>query len=272
MGFRACARKDDPFTTKVRDTYGANVVAAPRAGIEPLETLAVQDDRTEPRGHLRHLLDGEGDLPAITSAAAVGLAGTRSAEVGAKLGAELSAKFLTALGVPVPGASVEATLWHGASGFTFEVRDVVEHQVDLAALGQAINGRTLARTPATEIFLEDRTQELVLITRTLASSSFAVRATGQGGQGVSVAVDGLADLVGAADASLTWERQHDDWVSFTGPEPVTFAFAVVPCLIQADLRLAFGLTRKNLTMAPAAVGAAPTPRPAIDRAGLLTFD
>jgi hypothetical protein len=273
MGFRACPRRDDPFTHKVREIYGANVVAAPRAGIEPLETLAIQDDRTEPRGHLRHMLDGEPpEFPQVTSAPAAALSGTRSAAVNAKLGGELSAKFLAALGVPVPGASLETTLWQGASSFAFEVRDVRERQVDLAALGQAINGHFLARTPATEIFLEDKSQQLVLITRTLTSSSFAVRATGAGGQAIKVALDGLSDLLGNAQADLSWERQHDDWISFTGTMPVAFAFGVVPCLIGPDLRLVFGLTRKDLTLGASQAKPQTQPRPAIDRPGLLTFD
>jgi len=273
MGFRACPRRDDPFTAKIRETYAANVVAAPRAGIEPLETLAVQDDRTEPLGHLRYILEGDvPDLPQVTSAAAVGLSGTRSAEVNVKLGAELSATFLAALGVPIPSASVETTLWRGASSFSFEVRDVNEHRIDLAALGQAINGLPVARTPSTELFIEDKSQQLVLITRTLSSASFAVRATRAGGQALAVSVDGLADLLGKAEASLSWERDRDDWVSFTGAIPVVFAFAVVPCLIGADRRLAFGLARKDLMLAPGSPAAEPEERPVIDRLGLLTLD
>jgi hypothetical protein len=50
MAFRACPRKDDPFERRVRETYGANVVRAPREGIDPLTTVARQDDRWSPAG------------------------------------------------------------------------------------------------------------------------------------------------------------------------------------------------------------------------------
>jgi hypothetical protein len=276
MAFRACPRKDDPFERKVRETYGANVVGAPRAGIEPLTTVARQDDRVEPRGHLRHILEGDGpDLPEVTPSPAAAMSGTRSAEVKAKLGFDLSANFLSALGVPVPGADLTATLWEGASTFTFEVRDVIDNQVDLAELGQAINGRLVAQNPATEIFLTDESQQLLLITRTLTTPTFAIRASGTGGQAVKIAVDGIADLVGSAHVDVSWKREYDDWVSFSGAAPVAFGFAVVPCFINSARRLMFGLTISDVKFGKAPMEAAKVKsRPAIDdgRAGLLSFD
>jgi hypothetical protein len=276
MAFRACPRKDDPFERKVRETYGANVVGAPRAGIDPLTTVAKQDDRVEPRGHLRYILEGdEPAFPPVTSFPAAAMSGTRSAEVKAKLGLDLSAKFLSALGLPVPGAEVTTTLWQGASVFTFEVRDVLDNQVDLAQLGQAINGRLVARNPATEIFLTDESQQLLLITRTLTTPTFAVRASGAGGQAVKIDIDGIADLVGSAHADVSWKGEHDDWVSFLGPAPVTFGFAVVPCYINPKRGLIFGLTSSDVKFGvpPKRVPVAES-RPAIydGRAGLLSFD
>jgi len=276
MAFRACPRRDDPFEQKVRETYGANVVGAPRAGIDPLITVAKQDDRVEPRGHLRYLFEGDPpELPAVTSSPAAAMSGTRSADVKAKLGFDLSATFLSALGLPVPGASLAATLWEGASTFSFEVRDVMDNQVDLVELGQAIRGRLVAQNPATEFFLTDESQQLLLITRTLTTPAFAVRASGAGGQAVEIAVDGIAELVGKANADVSWKRERDDWVSFRGSAPVTFGFAVVPCFINAGRQLMFGLTVSDMTFgkAPAEIPKVES-RPAIDdgRAGLLSFD
>jgi hypothetical protein len=277
MAFRACPRKDDPFTKKVRETYGANVVAAPRAGIEPLTTVAKQDDRVEPRGHLQYLLEGEPPaLPLVQSVPAAAMSGTRSSEVKASLGLDLSANFLSALGVPVPGAQLDVTLWKGASTLAFEVRDVMENVVDIAELAKAIDGHSIANNAATSIFLTDESQELLLVVRTLTTQTFAVRATRAGGQTVQVAVDGIAELLGSAQVGVSWKLEKDDWVSFHGSLPVTFGFAVVPCAIDPAGRLKFGLTRKDLTWAPSAQeGLIITPRPAIDgdsRAGLLVFD
>jgi hypothetical protein len=273
MSFLSCPRQDDPFTRKVRDTYRANVVGAPRAGIDPLGTLAVRGRKVEPRGQLHHLLDGPLRLPPVTSAPAAALAGVRSTTVDVKLGLSLSATFLAALGVPVPGAEISASLWDGASGFSFEVRDVVEHQIDLGELGQRLQGHTLARTPATELFLTDHSVELLLITRTLTTASFSVRATRSGGQALGVTVDGLAKLLGKTKVDVSWKTEDDHSVTFTGQTPVTFAFAALPCAIDAARKLMFGLAKDDLKFAarpPEAEGLKAAP--AIDRLGLLSFD
>jgi hypothetical protein len=275
MGFRACARNNDPFERRVRETYGANVVGAPRAGIDPLTTVARQDDRVEPRGHLQYILEGAGPtFPPVVSSPATEMSGTRSAEVNAKLGIDLSAKFLSALGLPAPGVGLSADLWAGASTFTFEVRDVKDNQVDLARLGQAIKGRLVARTPATEIFLRDESQQLLLITRTLTATTFSVRARAADGQALKLSVDGIANAVGTAHAGVSWKSEHDDWVSFHGV-PVTFGFAVVPCFINAARTLMFGSTRADLKFGePAEPTAEIQARPVINegRSGLVSFD
>lgn len=274
MSFLSCPRQDDPFTQRVRDTYGANVVSAPRAGIDPLSTLVVRGRKVEPRGELKYMLDGEPPtLPQVTSAPTAALSGVRSTAVDVKLGLSLSAMFLTALGVPAPGAEVSASVWESISCFTFEVRDVMEHQVDIGALGQALKGRILAETAATRLILADRSIELMLITRTLTTHSFAIRAMGTGGQALHVAVDGIANLVGKADAGVSWKAEHDESVTFSGQNPVTFGFAAVPCAIDAARNLVLGLARADLKFAPEAPEASHLKaRPAVDKLGLLSFD
>jgi hypothetical protein len=273
MSFLSCPRQDDPFTRQVRDTYRANVVGAPRAGIDPLLALAVCGRKVEPRGHLRYLLDGSVRLPSVTSAPVADLAGVRSAAVDVKLGLSLSAKFLAALGVPVPGAEVSAALWDGASRFSFEVRDVVEHQIDIGELGRRLQGHVLARTPATELFLTDDSVQLLLITRTLTTGSFSVLATTNGGQSVQVAVDGLDKLVGKVDVGVSWKTEADHSVTFIGQTPATFAFAAVPCAIDAARNLMFGLAREDLKFAARPPGADTAEAgPTVDRLGLLSFD
>ena len=174
VGFLPCVNREDPFTRRVREVYRANVVAAPRAGIDPLDTLAVRSRSVSARGALTHLLDGPIELPEPEATPTAGLSGTRSTSVDLKLGLDLTAKFLTALGVPVPGAEVTASLWQGATRLNFHVEEVTEHQVDIAELGSAMRGRRLARTPATEVFFSGDGTGLHLITGTLTTTSFAV--------------------------------------------------------------------------------------------------
>jgi hypothetical protein len=272
MAFSPCTNQDDPFTRRVREAYSANVVAAPRAGIDPLDTLAVRRRRVEPRGRLEAMLDDlHVTFPEVQTAPAANLTGVRSASVDFELGLTLSAKFLAALGVPIPGADVTASLWQGASGFTFEVNDVSENQVDVAYLGRAIQGRRIERTPATGVFFSGDGTSLYLITRTLTSLSFAIRGTSSKGQSVKVAVDAVKDLLGEASTDVSWKAESEDSLAFSGKVPVTFAFAAVPCAIDAQGAIVFGLTSSDLTFGDQRAADA-TPVPLIDEAGLVDFD
>lgn len=272
MGFSPCDR-EDPFTRKIRDVYRANVVRAPRTGIAPLDVLAVgARRRVEPRGRLDALLEGGASaLPRPTSAAVADLRGQRSATLDLELGADLTAMFLAAVGLPTPGADVAANFWKGARKLSFEVRDVFERRVDIAALGAAIDGRTIARNAATEVFFAEPRAQMLIITRTLRSARFAVHAASRGGQSFKVDVDGLAEVLGKASLDVGWSIEGESTIAFHGKAPATFAFGAVPCSFRSDATLVFGLEVAEMTFgAPAAVK--PEERPVIDDAGLLTLD
>ena len=198
MGFQPCIARDDPFTRQVRQTYRAGVVMAPRTGIQPLDALAVDEDRrVYPRGRLAKLIaGGTATLPRPKSEQVADLSGIRSAAVGVGFGAKLSANFLAALGVPLPSINLAASLWKGASGLMFEVREVTQHDVDISQLGRDLEGRHIQRNATTDVFFSPSTTRLHVITRTLTSPSFAVTAANKKGQSVEVGADGLADFLG----------------------------------------------------------------------------
>lgn len=272
MGFWRCER-EDAFTRKVREVYRANVIRAPRTGIEPLDVLAVsRTRRVEPRGRLAGILAGAvPDLPRPASAEAADLRGQRSAMLDLSIGAELTSTFLAALGLPIPSAEVVTTLWDGAGTLSFEVRGVTEQRVDVFQLGSALDHRTLARNPATEVFFTDSKVQLLIITRTLRSAHFAVHAAGRRGHSAEVAVDAVEDLLGKAHADLSWKAETDSTLEFLGREPATFAFSAVPCAVRADGTFTFGLEVTDKTFG-AGAPVAPRERPAVDDSGLVLFD
>jgi len=273
MGFRPCMTRDDPFTRQVRQTYRAGVVLAPRTGIEPLDALAVDKNRrVQQRGRLANLIAGEVPvLPQPTSEEVAGLGGLRSAAVDVGIGAELSANFLAALGVPLPSASLETSLWEGASKLMFEVREVTQHEVDISQLGRELEGRRIQRNATTDLFFTSSATKLHVITRTLTSPSFAVTATNNKGQSFQVGVDGLADVLGQAHGRVSWEVEHQNTLSFRSGKPATFAFSAVPCGVFEDGTFVFGLESVDLTFGDSQE-VDTSPRPIVDEPGLLFFD
>jgi hypothetical protein len=272
MGFQPCITRVDPFTQQVRKTYRAGVVLAPRTGIQPLDALAVDEDRrVYTRGRLANLIVGDiPTLPPLNSQKVVGLSGVRSAAVDVGIGANLSANFLAALGLPLPSANLTASLWHGASRLVFEVREVTQYEVDMSQLGQVLEGKHIRRNATTDLFFAPSTTKLHVIMRTLTSPSFAVTATNKKGQSVEVGVDGLADYVGQADGHVSWNIEQQSTLSFCGDEAVTFAFSAVPCGVYDDGSFVFGLEADLTFGSPEGVDA--SPRPIVDEPGLLFFD
>ena len=161
MGFQPCITRDDPFTRQVRQTYRAGVVMAPRTGIQPLDALAVDDDRqVHVRGRLANLIaDDTPTLPRPKSEEVADLIGVRSAAVDVGFGANLSANFLAALGVALPSANLAASLWKDASRLVFEVREVTKHDIDIG-LGRDLEGRHIRRNATTDLFFTSSTTRL----------------------------------------------------------------------------------------------------------------
>jgi hypothetical protein len=270
MAFKNCGRPD-PFTRTVREVYRANVLGSPRAGVEPLLGLAVIDRKVQPRGALSGLLADDGvPLPGPVTVPVVDLSGLRSASLDLKVGASLTAGFLAALGLPIPGADVSLTLLSGARSVDFEVRDVSECMVDLGAVGKALSGRTLADNPATKVFLTDSSVRLLFVSRVLRSRHFAVHTKGEAGQSAEVSVDAIEDLIGKAHGSVGWKRESADTLSFQGATDVSFAFAAVPCAVQADRTIVFGVETENLTWGK--TPSKPEVKPVVEEDGLLDFD
>ena len=270
MAFARCGRTD-PFTKRVREVYRANVLRVPRAGVQPLLALAVDDRRVERRGQLAGLLVGDDvALPEPMTQPVADLSGVRSTSLDLSVGVNLTAGFLAALGLPIPGGDVTGTLFAGAKSLEFEVRDVSERSVDLGAVGKAMAGRSIDDNPATRIFLTAPSVRLLFVSRVLMSRHFAVHTTGRAGQSAKISVDAIQDVFGKAQASVSWNHEDAQTVAFQGDRAVTFAFAAVPCAVQVDRSVIFGVEADDLTFGEAA--APPQVKPVVDDDGLLDFD
>jgi hypothetical protein len=249
MAFVSC-RREDPFARRVREVYRANLISAPRVGVELLTVVAQQGTHVEMRGTLEPLLVSSIEplhLPATSEHEAGDLTGERSADLEVDVGVQLLGAFLTALagGVPVPGIDLKGTVWKGASQLSFEARGVRERSVDLNLLGQALAGRRVnPEQPAARIFFDGSQTKLRLISRTLVSSQVAVRVHTAREHAVKVSTAGLTDMLGEASAAVGVSVESDGAVTFTGdPEnAATFAMAHIPCNLSRDGVFSLGLS------------------------------
>jgi hypothetical protein len=200
------------------------------------------------------------------------MSGSQSADVDVGLGVELAATFLQALGVAVPGAEAAATLWKNASAMSFEVRDVAQHEVDVGELGEALTASRVRRSsPASAVFFAEPDVRMFVLTRTLTSRHFGLRSSVKGGRSVDVSADAISDILGKANAKVEWHRESSDVVTFKGREPVTFAFAAVPCVMTSDGTFYFGLEADQLTLGRGEHRLT-IPEPIFDADGLLDLE
>ncbi len=230
MGWFTC---EDPLVTSVREIYRANVIAAPSSRIQPLDVIAHDGDQFDWRGRLGPVVIGPFPLnmPSITSAPVASLLGQRTSNINMGLAAKLTAKFLSGLGVPVPAASVEATLFKSGRKVSFEVLEVRERSVDLGELGSSLKGSRIDRDNAavSSVFLGLNPARMLIISRTLESPSFSVHLDGAIEEGVDVTVDAVKELLGAATAAFQWEVTSHRSVTFKGSRAATFAFSAIRC-------------------------------------------
>ncbi|MGW2287005.1 gasdermin [Streptomyces phaeochromogenes] len=243
MGFLNCG-EHDPWMKLLMEQYQASVVRTPQSGILPLLMLARDGDRIERRGEIVPVIEGSEsvNLPPTQTDVAASISGERTREIKAKLSLELTAKFLQALGVPVPGASLNAQLFNGARSLSFEVSDVRQLRVDPNELGKALAGRRIDLDhPSVEVFLGKNRVDALVITRVLTSPKFAVHASADSGQSVEVDVNGIKDLIGEASIKVDWKATSKSSITFTGPSHVTFAFSCVPLNLRDDGSFTIGL-------------------------------
>lgn len=238
---------DDDYADQIRDTYHANVVAAPRTGLGPFEVLLQLGKTVEARGKLKnYLIPIEGgaafDPPTIRANDVAALSGKTSSKVNADVGVKLAGAFLSALsGVPLPEVDVTSNVWSGAKKFTFETLSVTERAVDLGEFGRALSGQRIDRTnTAADVFWQAAAAEMRVVTRALTSGKVSIVAHDEHGQDINLDVEALEGYIGGADAGFSWKKTSDTKVVFEGQKPATFAVSSVRLYLTRDGDISIG--------------------------------
>lgn len=241
MGIQPC-HHEDPFVQAVR-RYGANVLSGPQTGVEPLAILlkAKRHNKAELRGMLSDIILDDSPIhwPSPKPQLAADLSGSRAVDVDAELALNLAGKFLKGLGVPLPDAKLDISIWKGASAFAFEIKDVIIHRILATELSESLAGRRIKRDASTEGFFS-HWAEMFVILRTLTSSEFTLTATSKHGQSIKVDISAIKDVLGESSGTVEWEVLAENSVAFKGPQPLVFAFAALPIGIHESGEIFLG--------------------------------
>ena len=231
----------DPVVEYLRSTFGANVVRIPRASLRPPEVLAARHGQTKTMGQLADILTGAapfalapGDLH---EEQAPPVLGQRTSSIGLDLGLDILGGLLQGFGVGKIGLG---TAFTATSAISFNFHDVHRVYLETNRLGRLLQGCAVDRAnPATGPYFDAQAPwRLLVIDSVLTSPGFTVTASSSRTESAHVDLPTLQQLLSHVSAKVSLASSVASQVSFTGDQPLTFAFTCLEVTLDADARIA----------------------------------
>ena len=259
----------DKSTTYLR-RLGYNVVRHPREGVRPLDLIGRQRDSVTYLGSIDKLITTPpGPLPEIkTDNAAAGISGQSSSKLALAVGLNVLGAVLSAFGAGV-GATAK---YKNAKTIQFIFGDVLTDYAVPLDIGNFLkNGEVDGENPILNQYVMGNGR-LYVLTRTIKTNKFTVKAEGSGGAEVALDVPAIKEMLGGR-VQVSAESDSAGTVTYEGEKYLTFGFECFEV----------GVAEGTLTMMSATAGSvalsnepgATTPRAdpiLLDPVGLLDLD
>ncbi len=223
-------KKKDPSITFL-NKFGYNVIRLPRTGIEPLDVIG-RDQSMQWLGPITQVWTSASPAPLPGPphpAAAVN--GQRTDGLDLSFGLSILASTLAAFGASAPSLN---TAFKNAHAVQFTYTNVTSTSVSPFDAGNYLAAGTLrSDNPVVQNYFGNDKAKAFLILEVLKADSITVTATDS--HGTEVSLD-LPHIEGIADAKIGVKPSgsSNSTVTFTGPVPVTFGFAVQQIARQDD--------------------------------------
>jgi hypothetical protein len=214
-------KKKDPSVTYL-NKLGYNVVRLPRTGIEPMDVIG-RDQTMQWLGPIDSIWTSATPKPQPgPPKPATAVNGQKTDALDLSVGLSILGNTRAAFGVSVPSLDVA---YKSAHTVQFSYSSVTITEVPPFSAGSYLaKGELQSDNPAVKNYFLSGKATAYLIVQVLKSNSLTVTATDS--HGVAVDVD-LAALQGVdAKVGIKPSRSGNSTISFTGPEAVTFGFAV----------------------------------------------
>ena len=218
--------KEDPVLSKVRKTYHATPLAVPDSATQPLEVVAYRGKKAEMRGQIASLLLHSGFDLKPKQAIVANAEFERTRQMNLELGVKLLGQFLGGfLGKEVP---IKADL-KSKQTLSFQFKNVTRRYIPPIELGKSLKNHQLdlGNSSMSVFTREKRPFNMLLISSVLVSNGFEIELSRESGQGVGLDIDGLAKTLAPTQVAIDLAQQESRKVSFTGPQPLTFAFSCI---------------------------------------------
>lgn len=223
-------KKKDPSITFL-NKFGYNVIRLPRTGIEPLDVIG-RDQGTQWLGPLNKVWASSTPEPLHGPPhPAAAINGQRTDALEISFGLSVLANTLAAFGASAPALNAA---YRNAHAVQFTYTNVTSTSVSPFDAGNYLAAGTLrSENPVVKNYFGSEKAKAYLIVEVLKADSITVTATDS--HGIEVGID-LPHIQGIFDGKIGVKPSGDSnsTITFTGPVPVTFGFAVQQIARQAD--------------------------------------
>lgn len=215
-------KKKDPSLTYL-NKLGYNVVRLPRTGIEPLDVIG-RDETVQWLGPIAEIWKSAVPQPApLPPKDAVSVNGQRTDALELSVGLGILKNALAAFGASAPSLD---TAYKSAHSVQFSFSDVKIVSVSPFSAGSYLAKGDLATdNPVVRNYFLSGKASAWLIVEVLRSNSITVTATDSHGVEVGVDVPAIQNVVDAK-VGVKPSSSSNSTVTFSGPNAVTFGFAV----------------------------------------------
>jgi len=223
-------KKKDPSITFL-NKFGYNVIRLPRTGIEPLDVIG-RDQAMQWLGPLSKVWTSTSPepLPGPPHPAAA-VNGQRTDALELSFGLSILASTLAAFGASAPSLNAA---YKNAHAVQFTYTNVTSTSVSPFDAGNYLAAGTLRNdNPVVRNYFGNDKAKAYLIVEVLKADSITVTATDS--HGIEVGIE-IPHIEGIADAKIGVKPSSasNSTVTFTGPVPVTFGFAVQQIAREGD--------------------------------------
>jgi hypothetical protein len=223
-------KKKDPSITFL-NKFGYNVIRLPRTGIEPLDVIGC-DQAMQWLGPLSKVWTSTGPepLPGPPHPAAA-VNGQRTDALELSFGLSILANTLAAFGASAPSLN---TAYKSAHAVQFTYTNVTSTSVSPFDAGNYLaSGTLLTDNPVVKNYFGGDKARAFLILEVLKADSITVTATDSHGAEVGIEIPHIEGIVDAK-IGVKPSNTSNSTLTFTGPVPVTFGFAVQQIARQGD--------------------------------------
>jgi hypothetical protein len=222
-------KKRDPSVTYL-NKLGYNVVKLPRTGIEPMDVIG-RDQTMQWLGPIDSIWSSAVPKPQPGSPKpATAVNGQSTDALDLSVGLSILGNTLAAFGIAVPSLDVA---YKSARAIQFSYSNVTITSVAPFVAGSYLaKGELQSDNPAVKNYFLSGQAKAYLITQVLKSNSLTVTATDQHGTAVGVDLSAFQGV--DAKVSIKPSNAGNSTLSFTGPDAITFGFAVQEIAREGD--------------------------------------